>query len=427
MDFNDSQQEAEFRKEAREFLEANAEKRSIIADKPNDTGSQVAVAGAPETVKGGLEAAQAALENAKVWQKKKADAGFAAILWPKEFGGYGGSPIQQVVYSQEEHDFLVPSGYFEIGIGMLGPTMMVWGKDEDKKRYLPKMITGEEIWCQLFSEPSAGSDLAGIKMKAEKDGDEWVLNGQKVWTSGAHFADFGMIVARSDPSALKHKGLTYFYLDMKTPGIEVRPIKQISGTSNFNEVFFNDVRIPDSQRLGEEGEGWKVALTTLMNERLAVGDPPGLDFDQIFEATKELEVEDGLAIKNSEVRQKMADWYVQSRGLQYTKYRSITALSKGQTPGPELSISKLVTASKMQDVSAYALELMDSSGMVHHDQNPVLKNLFQNGYFFSAAMRIAGGTDEVLRNIIAERVLGLPQDERTDKKVPFNELPSGKN
>ena len=358
MDFNDSQQEAAFRKEARDFLEANAEKRSIISDKPNDKSPQIAVAGAPETVKGGKEAAQEALERAKVWQKKKAEAGFAAILWPKEFGGYGGSPIQQVIYSQEEHDYLVPSGYFEIGIGMLGPTMMVWGKDEDKKRYLPKMITGEEIWCQLFSEPSAGSDLAGIKMKAEKDGDEWVLNGQKVWTSGAHFADYGMIVARSDPSALKHKGLTYFYLDMKTPGIEVRPIKQISGTSNFNEVFFNDVRIPDSQRLGGEGEGWKVALTTLMNERLAVGDPPGLDFDQIFEATKELEVEDGLAIKNSEVRQKMADWYVQSRGLQYTKFRSITALSKGQTPGPELSISKLVTASKMQDVSAYALSLI---------------------------------------------------------------------
>ena len=210
MDFNDSQQEAAFRKEARDFLEANAEKRSIISDKPNDKNPQIAVAGAPETVKGGKEAAQEALERAKVWQKKKAEAGSAAILSPKEFGGYGGSPIQQVIYSQEEHDYLVPSGYFEIGIGMLGPTMMVWGKDEDKKRYLPKMITGEEIWCQLFSEPSAGSDLAGIKMKAEKDGDEWVLNGQKVWTSGAHFADYGMIVARSDPSALKHKGLTYF-------------------------------------------------------------------------------------------------------------------------------------------------------------------------------------------------------------------------
>ena len=318
------------------------------------------------------------------------------------------------------------SGYFEIGIGMLGPTMMVWGKDEDKVKYLPKMLNGEEIWCQLFSEPSAGSDLAGIKMKAEKDGDEWVLNGQKVWTSGAHFADYGMIVARSDPSALKHKGLTYFFLDMKTPGIEVKPIEQISGSSNFNEVFFNDVRIPDTQRLGNEGDGWKVSLTTLMNERLAVGDPAGLDFDEIFEITRDLEVEDGLAINNSEVRQKMADWYVQSRGLKYTKYRSITALSKGQTPGPELSISKLVTASKMQDVSSYALDLMDMGGYVLDEQNAILNNVFQNGLLFSTAMRIAGGTDEVLRNIIAERVLGLPQDTREDKVKPFNELPSGK-
>ena len=427
MDFNDTPQEAEFRKKVRSFLEANAEKRSTLASKPKgDSGSSISSAGAPETVKG-EDAAKVALENAKEWQRKKADAGFAAILWPKEFGGYGGTPIEQVIYAQEEPDYFVHSGYFEIGIGMLGPTMMSWGKDEDKKRFLPKMITGEEIWCQLFSEPSAGSDLAGIRMKAEKDGDEWVLNGQKVWTSGAHFADYGMIVARSDPTALKHKGLTYFYVDMKTPGIEAKPIKQISGSANFNEVFFNDVRIPDSQRIGAEGDGWKVSLTTLMNERLAVGDPPGLDFDQIFEASKEIEVEDGLAVKNSEVRQKMADWYIQSRGLQYTKYRSMTALSKGQTPGPELSISKLVTASKMQDVSSYALDLMDMSGMVHQDQNPILKNLFQNGYFFSAAMRIAGGTDEVLRNIIAERVLGLPQDERSDKKLPFNELPSGKN
>ncbi len=422
MDFNDTLKESEFRSKVRSFLDQNTEKRSSSSNKV-----QGGAPGAPETVQGGKSAEEDALQKAKEWQRKKAEAGFAAILWPKEFGGYGGSPIEQVIYQQEEQNYFVHSGYFEIGIGMLGPTMMVWGKDEDKKRYLPKMITGEEIWCQLFSEPSAGSDLAGIRMKAEKDGDDWILNGQKVWTSGAHFADYGMIVARSDPSALKHKGLTYFFVDMKAEGIETKPIKQISGTANFNEVFFNNVRIPDSQRLGAEGEGWKVALTTLMNERLAVGDPPGLDFDQIFEATKEIEVEDGLAIKNSEVRQKLADWYVQSRGLQYTKYRSITALSKGQTPGPELSISKLVTASKMQDVSSYALDLMDMSGAIHNEKNPILKNLFQNGYFFSAAMRIAGGTDEVLRNIIAERVLGLPQDERPDKKLPFNELPSGKN
>ena len=419
MDFNDNQKEAEFRSTVRKFLDQNAQKRGEVSK----TGGS---AGAPETLSGD-GAAKEALLKAKAWQKNKANAGLAAILWPKEFGGYGGTPIEQVIYQQEEHSYFVHSGYFEIGIGMLGPTMMVWGKEEDKKRYLPKMLNGEEIWCQLFSEPSAGSDLAGIRMKAEKDGTDWILNGQKVWTSGAHFADYGMIVARSDTSAVKHKGLTYFFLDMKTPGIEVKPIKQISGSSNFNEVFFNNVRVPDSQRLGEEGDGWKVSLTTLMNERLAVGDPPGLDFDQIFDLTKDVEVEDGPAIKNSEVRQKMADWYVQSRGLQYTKYRSITALSKGQTPGPELSISKLVTASKMQDVSSYALDLMDMNGYVLDDKNPVMNNLFQNGLFFSTALRIAGGTDEVLRNIIAERVLGLPQDERMDKKVAFKDLPSGKN
>ena len=242
MDFNDSQQEAEFRKEAREFLEANAEKRSIIADKPNDKGSQVAVAGAPETVKGGLEAAQAALENAKVWQKKKADAGFAAILWPKEFGGYGGSPIQQVVYSQEEHDFLVPSGYFEIGIGMLGPTMMVWGKDEDKKRYLPKMITGEEIWCQLFSEPGSGSDLASLSTKAVDDGDGYLVNGQKVWTTLGHLAKWGLIVTRTDPNVPKHRGLTFFIVDMESDGVDVRPVGTYKHYTNeqFDDDSFYD-------------------------------------------------------------------------------------------------------------------------------------------------------------------------------------------
>ena len=178
MDFNDTSKEAEFRQRVREFLDQNAEKRV------NSKQAEVSSAGAPETVQGGAEAAKIALNNAKEWQKKKAEAGFAAILWPKEFGGYGGTPIEQVIYQQEEHNYFVHSGYFEIGIGMLGPTMMVWGKDEDKKRYLPKMITGEEIWCQLFSEPSAGSDLAGIRMKAEKDGDEWVLNGSKWVVNG---------------------------------------------------------------------------------------------------------------------------------------------------------------------------------------------------------------------------------------------------
>ena len=425
MDFNDSQQEAAFRKEARDFLEANAEKRSIISDKPNDKSPQIAVAGAPETVKGGKEAAQEALERAKVWQKKKAEAGFAAILWPKEFGGYGGSPIQQVIYSQEEHDYLVPSGYFEIGIGMLGPTMMVWGKEEDKKRYLPKMITGEEIWCQLFSEPGAGSDLAGIKTKAELDGDTWTINGQKVWTSGAHYSDYAILVTRSDFNAPKHKGLTYFFLDMKSPGIEVRPIRQITGGANFNEVYFTDVKIPDSQRLGEVGDGWKVALTTLMNERLAVGDASGVDFQEIFELTKESDFNGENAISNGGVREKLADWYCEYAGLKYTKMRNISALSRGDTPGPDASITKIVSANKLQDIANFGMDLMDNASIIKSDDKDDVRALFQGSLLGAPLIRIAGGTDEILRNIIAEQVLGMPQDVRVDKTVPFNEIPSG--
>ena len=406
MDFNDTKEEADFRLEVKSWLKENASKGEKVGGRYD-----------------AIDVQEDALSRARDWQAKKAEAGYAAITWPKEFGGYGGSPIQQVIYSQEEHDYLVPSGYFEIGIGMLGPTMMVWGKDEDKKRYLPKMITGEEIWCQLFSEPSAGSDLAGIKMKAEKDGDEWVLNGQKVWTSGAHFADYGMIVARSDPSALKHKGLTYFYLDMKTPGIEVRPIKQISGTSNFNEVFFNDVRIPDSQRLGGEGEGWKVALTTLMNERLAVGDAGGADVEDAFRWAK---TQDNLGeplLNNKAARESIADWYCEKSGLKNTKLRTMSALSRGDTPGPEASITKIVSANKLQAIGNFGMDSSDMSGMLMDEESDFIK--FQMAWMGAAGLRIAGGTDEILKNIIAERVLGLPQEARADKGLAFKDIPSG--
>ena len=406
MDFKDTPEQAAFRAEVRQWLTANARPKQTDAGRPSQAERY---------------------EDAKRWYKNVAEAGFACLDWPKEYGGAGLSQIHKVIWSQEVANYAEPDGYFVIGIGNCGPAIMHFASEQQKQHLLPRMASAEDVWCQMFSEPSAGSDVAGLRTSAVKQGDKWVVNGQKIWTSGAQHSDYGVILCRTDTEVSKYRGMTMFYIDMHQPGVDVKPIKQMDGDAHFNEVFFNDVRIPDSQRIGAEGDGWKVSLTTLMNERLAVGDPPGLDFDQIFEASKEIEVEDGLAVKNSEVRQKMADWYIQSRGLQYTKYRSMTALSKGQTPGPELSISKLVTASKMQDVSSYALDLMDMSGMVHQDQNPILKNLFQNGYFFSAAMRIAGGTDEVLRNIIAERVLGLPQDERSDKKLPFNELPSGKN
>ena len=287
------------------------------------------------------------------------------------------------------------------------------------------MANGQEIWCQLFSEPGAGSDLAGIKTKAELDGDTWTINGPKVWTSGAHYSDYAILVTRSDFNAPKHKGLTYFFLDMKSPGIEVRPIRQITGGANFNEVYFTDVKIPDSQRLGEVGDGWKVALTTLMNERLAVGDASGVDFHEIFELTKESDFNGENAISNGGDREKLADWYCEYAGLKYTKMRNISALSRGDTPGPDASITKIVSANKLQDIANFGMVLMDNASIIKSDDKDDVRALFQGSLLGAPLIRIAGGTDEILRNIIAEQVLGMPQDVRVDKTVPFNEIPSG--
>jgi len=305
------------------------------------------------------------------------------------------------------------------------PTMLTYATEAQKQRYAPAALKGDEIWCQLFSEPAAGSDVANSKTRALRDGDDWIINGQKIWTSGAHFSDFGIIVVRTDPSVPKHKGMSFFFLDMKSPGIEVRRIKQISGTSNFNEVFFTDVRVPDSQRLGGVGEGWRVALTTLMNERLAVGMTPPPDFDEIFAFTRSVELESGPAIRDSSVRERLADWYVEMQGLKLTQFRTITALSRGEAPGPEASITKIISANKRQDIANFAMDLMEQGGVAMGADQP-MAGLFQEAMLSSPSGRIAGGTDEILRNIIAERVLGLPQDIRVDKDVPFDQLPSGR-
>jgi len=402
LDFNDTPEENDFRLEVREWLKNNAPKEKK--------------AGGYDSI----DVQESALARARDWQAKKAEAGYAAITWPKEYGGLGGSSIQSVIYSQEESKYNVPTGFFDIGLGMCIPTMMAWATKEQNERYVEPALYGKEIWCQLFSEPSAGSDVAGVRTKAEKDGDDWIINGQKVWTSGAHFCDFGIIVVRTDPTVPKHKGLSFFFLDMKSPGIEIKPIRQISGGSNFNEVFFTDVRVPDSQRLGEVGEGWKVALTTLMNERLAVGDASGVDFKEIFELAKENDFYGEPAVKNSAVREKLADWYCEYSGLKNTKMRRISALSKGDTPGPEASITKIVSANKLQDIANFGMDILDQAGINSEG------NLKYHGSLLGAPLiRIAGGTDEILRNIIAEQVLGMPQDVRLDKDVPFNEIPTG--
>ena len=401
MDFSDTPAEAAFRAEARTWLEANQPTEDELA---------------------GL----GGLEQAKLWQKRKFDAGWACIRWPKEYGGRGASAIEQVIWNQEEARVGTTFGVFGIGQGMAAPTMMAWATEEQKLEHLPPLASGEHIWCQLFSEPAGGSDLAALRTHAVKDGDEWVINGQKIWTTGAHFSDYAILVLRTDPNVPKHKGLTYFFLDMKSPGIEVKPIKQISGESGFNEVYFTDVRVSDAQRLGAVGQGWQVALTTLMNERAAIGGGGGgAGFRQLFDLASRVQIDDRPAIEDRSVRAKLANWYVQEAGLRYTGYRSLTALSRGELPGPENSIGKYVGASKGQDMASFAMDLLAMSGAITDPEFADAAGLFQDAYMGAPGGRIAGGTDEIMLNILAERVLGLPQDVRVDKGIPFNEVPTG--
>jgi alkylation response protein AidB-like acyl-CoA dehydrogenase len=403
MDFNDTPEEAAFRTEARAWLEANAERplrpgESKPLPEPRN----------PEMVRA-----------AQVWQARKADAGWACITWPEEYGGRGAGAIQNVIWNQEEARFLTPPNIFVIGQGMLGPTIMAHGTDAQKQRYLRPMLRGDEIWSQLFSEPGAGSDLAGLRASAARDGDDWLLNGQKIWTSGAHYSRFGMVVTRTDPNAAKHAGITYFIVDLQSPGIEIRPIKQINGASAFNEVFFTDVRVPDANRVGEVDDGWRGAITTLMNERAALGAGAagGPGFRELLRLAAETEIDGQPAIEDAQVRQRLADFYVRQKGIEYTRYRSLTAISRGTTPGPENSLGKLVGARTRQEMAGFALDLLGPAGLV---QGP-----WQTSYLAAPGARLAGGTDEILRNIIAERILRLPPESRLDKDVAFKDIPSG--
>jgi alkylation response protein AidB-like acyl-CoA dehydrogenase len=407
MDFGDTPDEAAFRAEARAFLDANVAKKE-------PGRAYVSRAMTPEDV-----------AAAKVWQRKKAEAGFAGILWPKEHGGREGTPMQQIIFGQEEEKYAVPTTVFNQGVGMGMPTLMQYGTPEQLSRYLRPTLFGEEVWCQLFSEPAAGSDLAGLRTRVVRDGDDWILNGQKIWTSYAHFSDFGMLVVRHDPDLPKHAGLTFFILDMRAPGVEVRPIKQISGSSNFSEVFFTDVRIPDSLRVGQVGEGWKVALTMLANERFTVGRAEGPDFSDIFELAGNVEINGRPASEDSAVRERLARWYYQSEGLRLTRLRSQTAMSRGKQPGPEASIGKLVSAPKLQEIATFGIDLMGMSGAIMDPAIAPMHARFQDALLYAPSKRIAGGTDEIMRNIIAERVLGLPGDVRADKGMAFNQIPTG--
>jgi acyl-CoA dehydrogenase len=411
MDFSDSPTEAAFREEVRAFIADHA---------PHYLTEHLQKSGFGNTNTGEYDA----LQEAKKWQRTKAENGWACLQWPVEYGGRGASPIENVIWSQEEGVFARLSGTFIIGQGMCAPTVMAYASETHKQRYLPKLASGEEVWCQLFSEPHGGSDLAGLRTKAEKDGDEWVVNGQKIWTSGAQHSDYGILITRTDPGVAKHKGLTMFFLDMKSPGVNIVPIKQANGDSAFNEVYFDDVRIPDSQRLGEVGEGWRVSITTLMNERMAIGGGIATGFPEIHQLVQNAQLNGRPAVQDPAVKSKLADWYVKAAGLRNNASRMISALSRGDLPGPENSMGKLVAGNMMQDIAKFALELQGPGGVLVDPEVAEGAARFQAMLLRSPAVRIEGGTDQILRNIIGERVLGLPEDLRADKGMPFNEIPT---
>ena len=414
MNFDDTPEEAAFRTQVRAWIDANA---------PKELRAELETAGFAGVSLSDVDP----MAVAKAWQKRKFDAGWACLHWPKEYGGRGATPIERVIWGQEEGPYSALAGTFIIGHGMCGPTMMAFASEEQKRQYLPPLAAGEEIWCQLFSEPAGGSDLAGLRTRAERATDgsgDWIINGQKIWTSGAHYSDYGILITRTDPTVPKHKGLTMFFLSMKTPGVEIRPIKQANGDSGFNEVYFTDVRLPDAQRLGAVGDGWKVSLTTLMNERLSIGSGMSTGFPELFDLCCRIETANGLAVDDPAVRQKLATWAVRTTGLKYNGFRAISAISRGQTPGPENSIGKLVAGSSMQEIAMFAEELMAQAGILTDPELTAASGRFQRLLLRSPATRVEGGTDEILRNIIAERVLGLPGDIRVDKDVPFNQIPT---
>lgn len=407
MDFNDTPELAAFRCDVKNWLDANATRRT-------------------DKLFLGMEGERAFLE-AKDWYKKKAEAGFACLSWPREYGGAGLSSLHEVVWAQEVENYATRDAHFVIGIGNCGPAIMHFASEQARLELLPRMASAEDVWCQLFSEPCAGSDVAGLRTRAERNGDNWLLNGQKIWTSGAQYSDYGVVLTRTDPTVSKYRGLTLFMIDMRQTGVEVRPIKQMDGGGHFNEVFFNDAVVPDAYRLGEVGGGWTGALTVLMSERLAISGIQPTGFPQFLDLVKSLQLNGEPIANDPIVRDRLATWYSQYAGLQAVNKRMITAVAKGGIAGAEASLGKLVGAVMNQEIANFACQLFGQAGIIQDQTLSPEQAHFQDTVLFSPGVRLAGGTDEVMRNILAEQVLGLPQEPRADKGMAFQEIPTGSN
>jgi len=406
MDFDDSPTEAAFRAECVTWLEANAKRRDGAADMWATLRTH------------SDEADRAALATAKLWQATKADAGFTGIQWPIADGGRGMSPHFAGLYKTEESRFDVPGNAFQVGVDMVGPTLISHGTDAQRARHLSAIRRGDHVWCQLFSEPGAGSDLAALSTKAVLDGDEWVVTGQKVWTSGAHYADWGILLVRSHPELPKHRGITYLLVDMASPGIDVRPLRQIDGAIHFNEVFFDEVRIPVSNTVGEPGGGWGITMTTLTNERSAIGGGGMVQFNEILMLANEMG-RTGEPV----ARQELIGLYTMFEITRFLGYRVQTSMDRGELPGPESSVLKLHISRQYEMGGNVVESLMGADGMLIADDAPY-HGFFQGIFLSQWAPRIGGGTDQVQRNIVGERVLGLPAEQRLDKTGPFNQRAS---
>mgnify|MGYP000057602599 CR=1 FL=1 len=393
MDLNDTPDQAEYRATVRAWIEANKSKA------PTHLGDD-----------------DESVAAHRAWQRELAGGKLVGITWPQEFGGGGRGPLEMVIANQEISRAEIPGIFDVIGVGMLGPTIIAHGSEAQKERYLDPMLHAEEVWCQLFSEPAAGSDLAGIQARAKQlDDGSWKVSGQKVWTTNAQHAQYGLLLARTDSDVPKHKGLTMFIVPMDAEGITIRPLRQIDGHPDFNEVFLDDVVLDAGSEVGAVGGGWGVALTTLMFERLAIGgsiDALGFRSDAIAEAI----ITDEAASQDPEVRHRLGAIATDLTAIKFFGFRLLTQLQKGQIPGPEAGLAKITAVNA--GIAAGDL-LVDVDGIGALDE-PSAKKLVS----FMPGLKSAGGTEQILKNTIGERVLGLPPEPRLDKGIPFSELKS---
>jgi alkylation response protein AidB-like acyl-CoA dehydrogenase len=399
VDLDDTPEQAAYRAQVRAWLEEHRSEAPVLQG--------------PDA----LQDEQEIIAARRAWQGKLAEGGLAGVTWPKEYGGQGMGPIEQVICNQEIARTRVPGVLDAIGVGMLGPTIIAHGTDEQKGRYLGPMLHGDEVWCQLFSEPAAGSDLAAIQARARQLEDgSWRLSGQKVWTTNAQFASYGLLLARTDADVPKHKGLTMFIVPMDAEGVTVRGLRQISGEAEFNEVFFDDVALDAGAVVGGVGNGWGTALTTLMYERVTIGlGSEGLGYNSGRFASAIASLPDARA--DVEVRHQLGEIASELLAVRFTGYRTLTALQRGQIPGPEAGLAKVTIVNCAIKAGDLIADVVGPDALAEDSEWAYMIS-------FLPGLKSAGGTEEILRNTIGERVLGLPPEPRLDKGIPFSELRS---